>query len=113
MRSGIWRIIGGVAVLLILAVITVRLLPAYVQNLRFQNALSVIVRQASESKSPDTMLLAQVLEQAARLGLPVHESDIRIRRAQGRIEIEVLYVVPERLPLYTVDLHFRPLARVP
>jgi len=113
MKSGIWRIIGGVAVLLMLAVITVRLLPAYIQNLRFQNALSVIAGQALESNSPDTMLLAQVLEQAARLGLPVHESDIRIRRAQGRIEIEVLYVVPEQLPLYTVDLHFRPRARVP
>jgi hypothetical protein len=57
MKSGIWRIIGGVAVLLVLAVITVRLLPAYVQNLRFQNALSVIVGQALESNSPDTMLL--------------------------------------------------------
>jgi len=113
MKSGIWRIIGGVAVLLVLAVVTARLLPAYVQNLRFQNALSVIVGQALESNSPDTMLLAQVLDQAARLGLPVRESDIRIRRAQGRIEIEVLYVVPEQLPLYTVDLHFRPRARVP
>jgi hypothetical protein len=36
-----------------------------------------------------------------------------VRRAQGRIEVEVVYEVPASLPLYSVDLHFRPRARVP
>jgi len=44
------------------------------------------------------------------MGLPVHITDVRISEAGGRRRIEVLYVVHVELPLYTVDLHFRPTA---
>jgi hypothetical protein len=53
------------------------------------------------------------MEQAARLSLRVDAKDIHVKRAQGRLEVEVMYEVPADLPLYTVDLHFRPQARVP
>jgi hypothetical protein len=54
-----------------------------------------------------------VVNAAARRALPVRSENVRVRRGAGRVEIEVLYEVPVGLPLYTVDLHFRPRAVVP
>jgi len=50
---------------------------------------------------------------AARLGIALRFESVILRRAHGRLELETLYVVPVSLPLYSVDLHFRPRARVP
>ncbi len=46
-------------------------------------------------------------ELAATLARAAEE---RVRRAERRIQIEVLYEVQVTLPLYSVDLHFRPRA---
>ena len=108
-----WRVVAGAAVLLLLALFAVRLLPAYLRNLEFQRALAEIVERPATRTTPDEALRAEVINRAAGLGLPVRLEDIGVKRAEGRIEIEVLYVVPVELPLYTVDLHFRPRASVP
>jgi hypothetical protein len=113
MRAGQWRVAAGAGIILVLAALSTRLLPAYVRNLQFQNGLEKIVQRAAASDRPDLMLLADVLNEASRLELPVRSEDVRVKRAQNRIEIEVLYVVPISLPLYVVDLHVRPRARVP
>jgi hypothetical protein len=113
MKSGAWRIAAGVAVLLGMLVLAARLLPSYLRNLEFQNALIGVLQQATDSKGSDETIVLGVLEQAARLGLRVDGKDVHVRRAHGRLEVEVLYDVPAALPLYSVDLHFRPRARVP
>jgi hypothetical protein len=104
---------AGSAVLLVLLLLAARLFPAYLLNLEFQRALDETVQQAAGSATLDDVLRAEVVNRAARLGLPVRLTDIRVKRAERRLEIEVLYVVPVELPLYTVDLHFRPRASVP
>jgi len=100
-------------VLLLLALFAVRLLPAYLLNLEFQRALAEIVGRPATRTMLDDALRAEVVNRAARLGLPVRLRDVGVQRADRRIEIEVLYVVPVGLPLYTVDLHFRPRASAP
>ena len=90
-----------------------RLLPAYLLNLEFQRALAEIVERPATRTTLDDMLRAEVVNRAARLGLPVRLEDVGVKRTDRRIEIEVLYVVPVELPLYSVDLHFRPRASVP
>ena len=112
-RVAWWRIAAGAVVLLVLVVMAVRLLPAYALNLEFQRALTEIVERPATGATPDDVLRAEVVKRAARLGLPVRLEDVGVKRAERRIEIEVLYVVPVELPLYTVDLHFRPRASVP
>jgi hypothetical protein len=113
MKPGAWRIAAGVAVLLVMLVLAARLLPPYLRNLEFQNALIGVLQRAINSKGSDEAILSGVLEQAARLGLSVNAKDVHVRRAQGRLEVEVVYDVPASLPLFSVDLHFRPRARVP
>ena len=112
-RPARWRIAAGVAVLLLLVFFAVRLLPAYLLNLEFQRALTEIVERPATRTTLDDMLRAEVVNRAARLGLPVRLEDVGVKRTDRRIEIEVLYVVPVELPLYSVDLHFRPRASVP
>jgi hypothetical protein len=112
MKPGAWRIGAGVTVLLLMILLATRLAPPYVRNLRFQNALTEVLRAAGSAASEETILKG-VLEQAALLGLRVDPKDVRVRRAQGSLRVEVLYEVPVALPLYSVDLHFRPRARVP
>jgi hypothetical protein len=113
MKPGAWRIAAGVAVLLVMLVLAARLLPPYLRNLEFQNALIGVLQRATDSKGSDEAILSGVLAQAARLGLRVNAKDVHVRRAQGRLEVEVVYEVPASLPLFSVDLHFRPRARVP
>jgi hypothetical protein len=112
-RPAWWRIAAGVAVLLLMVLLAVRLVPAYLLNLKFQRALTEIVERPAMRTTPDDALRAEIVNRAARLGLPVRLEDVGVKRADHRIEIEVLYVVPAELPLYSVDLHFRPRASVP
>jgi hypothetical protein len=112
-RVAWWRIAAGVAVLLLLVLFAVRLLPAYLRNLEFQRALTEIVERPAARTTPDDALRTEVVDRAARLGLPVRLEGVGVKRAERRIEIEVLYVVPVELPLYSVDLHFRLRASAP
>jgi hypothetical protein len=113
MKPGAWRIGAGVAVLLVMLLLAMRLVPPYVRNLQFQLALSGVLQRATDSAGSDETIVKGVLEQAALRGLRVVPKDVHVRRAQGWLRVEVLYEVPVALPLYSVDLHFRPSARVP
>ena len=113
MKPGRWRIAAGVAALATLILFAAMLLPPYWRNLEFQRVLEATAQKAAASSEPDEPLRVEVVNAAARLGLSVGFEQVRVKRAQGRLEIEVLYVVPIELPLYSVDLHFRPRARVP
>ena len=113
MKPGKWRIAAGAAALLVLVLFAARLLPAYWRNLAFQRALVEVAQQGAASEEADDGIRAKVINAAAGMGIAVGLGQVRIKRAQGRIEVEVLYDVPVDLPIYSVDLHFRPRARVP
>jgi hypothetical protein len=112
-RPAWWRIAAGVALLFLLVLLAVRLLPSYLLNLELQRAVAEIVQRPETATRLDDMLRAEIVNRAAGLGLPVRLGDVGVKRSDRRIEIEVLYEVPVELPLYTVDLHFRPRASVP
>lgn len=113
MSSSKWRFAAGLAVLFLLIAVAGRLLPPYWRNIEFQGALDQAGQGSPAASLSDEALRARVVDAAARLALPVRAEDVRVRRAAGRVEVEVLYLVPVALPLYTVDLHFRPRAVVP
>ena len=111
-RSWAWyaRLCGGIGVLCALATFAVMLLPPYLHNFQFQQFLEQVIRDPQRAGSPDAVLEVAVLDKAAQLGLPVKSGQIRITHAGDQTRIEVLYFVRVDLPLYTVDLHFRPAA---
>ena len=113
MSSSKWRFAAGLAVLFLLIAVAGRLLPPYWRNLKFQLELDQAGQGSPSASLSDEALRARVVNAAARLALPVGGENVHVSRCAGRVEIEVLYAVPVGLPLYTVDLHFRPRAVVP
>ena len=104
------RLIAGATVLLILAVVSVLLIPPYAANWRLQSYINDLADDPATAKNSAEALRAQVLNQAAGLGLPVHGEDVHVTIAQGAVDIGVLYIVHVDVAGYTIDLHFRPTA---
>jgi hypothetical protein len=93
--------------LVLLALVAIALIPPYYLNYQFQQYLHTVV---DRPQSPERMQ-ASIVDKAARLGLPVRSGDVRVTRSGNGVRVEIVYVVKVDLPMYTVDLHFRPGAR--
>ena len=107
-RTDRWRTAAGASVLVVLVLIAVFLAPPYYHDWQLQGYLRALVRdQAAANRSAD-LVRALVVDRAASLGLPVHTADVHITWSKDKVRIEVLYIVHIDLPVYTVDLHFRP-----
>ena len=105
-----WRVLAGIAVLVMLGGMAVPLLPPYVENWKLQQYLNELLDDpATAGKSPEA-IRANIVNQAGVLGLPVHGDDVRVTRSDKAFKVEVLYVVHVDLAAYAVDLHFRPAA---
>jgi hypothetical protein len=104
------RLIAGAAVLLILAIVAVFLIPPYAANWRLQSYLNDLADDPAAGKTAPQVLRVNVLNQAARLGLPVQGDDVHVGRTENGVKIDVLYIVHVDLAGYTIDLHFRPAA---
>jgi hypothetical protein len=108
-----WRLAGGVAVLIVLAAVAVLLIPPYYENWKLQRYLDALAQDPAMSTKPPEAVRDNIVNRAAALGLPVHSDDVRVTRPDGALRVEVLYIVRVDLPVYTVDLHFRPAAGGP
>ena len=107
------RVLAGLGVLTLLVAAGFVLLPSYVDNFEFQRDLDAIASDPGNlQRSPD-IVRVKVVESAARRGLPVSQEQVRIAPGERRTRIEVRYFVRIDLPVYTVDLHFRPSAAGP
>ena len=92
--------------LAVLAIVGAALLPPYWENLRFQRYVDSAVER---TQVPDA-LMADVVNKAAQLGLPVRIGDVHVIRTEKGLRVDIIYVIRVDLPLYTVDLHFHPSA---
>lgn len=93
---------------MVLVLIAILLIPPYYENWKLQRYLNALAHDASARSRPVEMVQAMVVDHAAALGLPVRGDDVHVTRSRDAVKIEVLYVVHIDLPVYTVDLHFRP-----
>jgi hypothetical protein len=97
-------------VLVLLALIAVLLAPPYYHDWQLQGYLRALVHDQATANRSEDLVRALVVDKAAALGLPVHSPDVHVTRVKDKVKIEVLYIVHIDLPVYTVDLHFRPAA---
>ena len=102
------RIAAAVLILIGLAIMGARLLPIYMDNMRLQSYVERITQNADTLTRPDDALRVAVLDKAAFLGLPVKAENVRIKRSEETMRIDVRYIVRVDFPMYTVDLHFYP-----
>jgi hypothetical protein len=103
-----WRAVAAVAVLAALAFFGIRLAPIYMRNQQFQSYVEEVTGNPQSAAKSDDLLRTWLVDKAAALELPVRHGDVRIRRTADGLGIDVRYVVRVDLPVYTVDLHFRP-----
>lgn len=109
-RAQLWRIAAGAAVLLAMAAIGVILIPPYVENWKLQSFINQLAEDPGIAQKPPEMIRANIVDKAASLGLPVHTDDVHVTKSGDAFRIDVMYIVHVDLPIYTVDLHFRPKA---
>src|ERR1700730_1593255 len=102
------RIAAAVIILVALGFMGARLLPIYMENMRLQGYVERITQDAENRTRPDDALRVAVLEKAAFLGLPLKAENVRIKRSEDSMRIDVRYIVRVAFPMYTVDLHFYP-----
>ena len=103
-----WRLAGGIAVLIVLAGVSVLLTPPYYENWKLQRYLDTLAADPAMSAAAPEAIRDNIVTRAVALGLPVHCDDILVSRVNGALRIEVLYIVKIDSPIYSVDLHFRP-----
>lgn len=104
------RLIAGATVLLILIGLGIVLIPPYATNWKLQSYVNALADDASTPKRTEESVRAQVVTQAAALGLPVSGDNVHVAISQGTVKIDVLYMVQVNVVGYAVDLHFRPAA---
>ena len=94
--------------LVLLALIAVLLAPPYYHDWQLQRYLKALVQDQAVANRSTDLIRALIVDKAAGLGLPVRTADVHVTRTNNKTKIEVLYIVHIDLPVYTVDLHFRP-----
>src|SRR5438105_4037536 len=109
-RVQFWRVAAGIAVLLVMVAVGVLLIPPYVENWKLQSFINELAEDPAIAQKPPEMIRANIVNKAASLGLPVRTDDVRVTKSGDAYHIDVLYIVRVDLPVYTVDLHFRPKA---
>jgi hypothetical protein len=107
-RTNRWRIAAGIGVLVLFVLIGILLAPPYYHDWELQRYLHALAHDPATGNRSTNLVQALVVDKAASLGLPVRTADVHVLRVKDKIQIEVLYIVHIDLPVYTVDLHFRP-----
>jgi hypothetical protein len=107
-----WRIAAAACILIVLGYIGMLFAPLYFRNYELRQFVDEITRRVENVEKSDDLLRTWVLEEAAALELPVKAENVHVRRTPAGLRIDIRYVVTVDLPVYAVDLHFRPGAGV-
>jgi hypothetical protein len=85
-------------------------LPPYIANYQFEDAIEETSRMSSVPGRPSTdeQIKDSLLKDAHKLELPVTAEQIQIRRDGDDVAISADYTVHVDLPVYPLDLQFHP-----
>ena len=94
----------GLVLLALAGLAAYRLIPLKVKTADLRE--TVIDEARSAGSRTDAAIRESIYQQAARLELPVTPEQIKIRRANAYIYVEVDYTVPVEFPGFTYDWNF-------
>jgi hypothetical protein len=97
-------------VLAAMGITAVKVVPAYVNNYQFQDAINTEARFAESGypKKTDDQIRQEVAKKAADLGIPADPQDIQLDMSNGNVSISLDYSVPVDLYVYQFTLQFHP-----
>jgi hypothetical protein len=105
MKLPLWRLIAAILVLACMVGILLALAPVYFEDYQLRQYVRSL---ALGPNTPDDNLRAAVLARAHQLDLPVEPGDVQITHPNGKMHLQLNYVVQMDFPLYQVDVHFHP-----
>ena len=94
----------GLIVLLIGVFIAYKMIPVKVKAAELRGEVVDEAKQAGMRS--DVQIRNTILATAQRVGLPVGEENIKVRRGGNQIAVDVEYVVPLEFPGYTYQWKF-------
>ena len=106
------KMLFAVSVLASLVYVGAKIVPVYMGNYQFQDAIKNEATLETYTNKPESDIRTAIFRKAQDLEIPIAEEAIEVRRqgmiATGTISIRAPYVVHVDLPGYPLDLHFDP-----
>lgn len=97
-------------ILAAMGVSAVKIVPAFVDNYQFQDAINTEAQYALSSypKKTDDVIRQDVWKEAQSLGIPAKPEDIQLDTTGGNVSISLDYSIPVDLYVYQFTLQFHP-----
>jgi hypothetical protein len=104
------KLLVGIAVIAAVIVIGVQVLPPFMNNYQFQDALNNEALAATYSSKSEEDIRNLAYKSAKEMDIPIRPDQIKVARAggmgTGTLLIEVDYTVHIDVPFYPLDLNF-------
>jgi hypothetical protein len=102
----------GVGVIVLIVVLGIKLLPVYVNNFEFEDAIKNDALQSTYSTKSEDEIRDAVMKHARDYDIELTPKQVHVSRngsfGSGTLDIEVSYSVPVSLPGYSTTLEFHP-----
>ena len=102
------RLLFGIFVLVAAVYVGFSVVPHYLNNYRFEDAMEVEARLNAYSAKSERDMQEALYKKARELNLPLKAEQIKVRREGGEIRIWTEYSVTVDLPGYPLVLKFQP-----
>ena len=105
-----FSVILGLAILAVTVFAAFRLLPPYIANYQFQDAIDNLARTATYSTITEADLRKDVMRQARDVGIQLQDKQVVVQKERSSVNIQISYEVPVDLLARQVVLKFAPAA---
>jgi len=106
------KAILGVAVMVAVAIVCIKLIPPYFSNYEFEDFIKNEALQSTYGSRSETDIRDAVIKHARDYDIQLTTAQVKVTRSgnsgTGSLSIEADYSVPVSLPGYTTTLEFHP-----
>ena len=103
MKAILWTL-----VLAAFVYVTVKVLPALINEFQFQDGVQTIARFATATRQTPEQIRAAILNEAQKDNVPLEVGDVKVEAVNGNVRINVDYSVTVDLTVYQWTLNFHP-----
>jgi cell division protein FtsL len=105
------KLVVFLAIVVAAIYVAVKVIPIFVNNMQFQDAIESTARFASVNRQSPEEIQAAVLKEAQDEAIPITAKDIHVKGESGHVEIAADYSVTVNLGVYQWTLNFHPYAK--
>jgi predicted membrane protein len=98
------------AILAAFVYVCIRVVPLYVNDFQFRDAMESAARFASVNRQSPDEIRKKLLQEAEMAEMPIRLEDIKVVNRGGRVDIEASYSITVDLHIYQWTINFHPTA---